>query len=121
MNTPANEPWIDRAVVLLEQSAQSLDAVTLVSLNRARQAALAQRRSVRHGWVIGGSVVGATLALVVGLGIGHRAQAPLAHVPVAAEQGTIDPATLTGDDPLDLYENLDFYVWLDAEQRDSNG
>ncbi len=117
MNTPANEPWIERSVALLEQSAQSLDAVTLVRLNRARQAALAQRRGIWHGWAIGSSLAGATLALVIAFGIGHRTHAPSASAPDAFEHSMTDSAALTGDDSLDLYENLDFYVWLNAEQH----
>ena len=45
MNTPHDdEAWIDRAKALLDESAENLDAATLSRLNRARQAALAQRQ-----------------------------------------------------------------------------
>ncbi len=67
MKTSAREPWIERSVALLEQSAQSLDAVTLVRLNHARQAALAQRhgRGRGRGWAIGSGFAGATLAVLL--------------------------------------------------------
>ncbi len=117
MKTPAHEPWIERSVALLEQSAQSLDAVTLVRLNRARQAALAQRHGIGRGWAIGSSFAGATLAVVIAFGIGHRTHTPPTSAPDAFERSMTDSTTLTGDDSLDLYENLDFYVWLNAEQH----
>lgn len=115
-----NEAWLERAVALLEHSAQNLDASTLSRLNRARQAALAQRRRALRGWWIGGSLAGAALALAVAIGIGNRLL-PKPSLPpdVAAQAGESDP--LADDDSLDLYENLDFYAWLDAQQQDGNG
>ena len=117
MKTPDNEPWIERSVALLEHSAQSLDAATLLRLNRARQAALAQRRRSWQGWAIGSSLAGATLALIVAFGLGHRISTAPVSAPDARQLSVADAATLTSDDNLDLYENLDFYVWLNAEQH----
>ncbi|MEO7063806.1 MAG: hypothetical protein ABI082_08575 [Dokdonella sp.] len=117
MKTPANEPWIDRSVALLEQSAQSLDAATLLRLNRARQAALAQRYAHRRGWAIGSGLAGATLAVLIAFGIGHRLHAPAGIKLDAAEHTMSDSVALTDDDSTDIYENLDFYVWLNAEQH----
>lgn len=117
MKTPANEPWIERSIALLEESAQSLDAVTVMRLNRARQAALAQNRRPWHGWAIGSSLAGATLALALALGLGHRTQAPAPSMTDGSEQVVGDAVVLSGDDSLDLYENLDFYVWLSDEQH----
>lgn len=119
MNTSSKEPWIERAVALLDESAASLDAATLSRLNRARHAALAQRRTPWRGWIIGSGFAGAALALLVALGVGHRnePQPVRAHDPT--EQGA-DADMLATDDSLDLYENLDFYAWLDAEQHSGN-
>lgn len=119
MKTSTHEPWIERSIALLEQSAQSLDAVTLVRLNRARQAALAQRHGHGRGrvWAIGSGFAGATLALVMAFGMGQRTHAPPASTPDAFVHSVADSATLPADDPVDLYENLDFYVWLNAEQH----
>ncbi|GAA0725035.1 hypothetical protein [Dokdonella soli] len=119
MNTSQKEPWIERAVTLLDKSTESLDAATLSRLNRARQAALAQRHVAWRGWVIGSGFAGAALALLIALGIGHRVAPQHMLNPAAVEQGA-DADALATDDNLDLYENLDFYVWLDAEQPNGN-
>jgi hypothetical protein len=118
MNSWPNEPWIERAVALLDESAEVLDAATLSRLNRARQAALAQRRAVASGWMVGAGFAGAALALLLAFGIRQRNASSPTQAPVAVEQSEAD--ALTSDDNLDLYENLDFYAWLDAEQ-DGNG
>ena len=120
MSTRPNDPWIERAVALLDESADSLDAATLSRLNRARQAALAQRRSAWSRWLVSGSLAGVTMALVLAFGIGQRRAPLLRLVPVAVEQAG-DADVLVTDDNLDLYEDLDFYAWLDAQQQDGNG
>lgn len=120
MNTSTREPWVARSVALLEQSAQSLDAATLVRLNCARQAALAQRYDRRRSWAIGSGLAGATLAVLIAFGIGHRLHAPAATKPDAGEHNMSDSVALTDDDSTDIYENLDFYVWLNAEQHGSD-
>ncbi|MFI4970525.1 MAG: hypothetical protein ACHP7D_09985, partial [Lysobacterales bacterium] len=66
MNTPDREAWVDRAVALLERSAEPLDAPTLLRLNLARQAALAQRQrfAVRRWWFAGGMATAALGVLI---------------------------------------------------------
>jgi hypothetical protein len=120
MTPQSNEPWIDRAVALLDESAQALDAATLSRLNRARQAALAQRRSAVHGWTLGASLAGAALALAFAFGIGRHTSMVTSADPMAAG-ASVDADELTADDNPELYENLDFYAWLDAQQQDGNG
>jgi hypothetical protein len=45
---------------------------------------------------------------------------PIAPTATALQPDDID--VLTGDDDaLDLYENLDFYAWLDAQEGGSSG
>jgi len=115
MNPLPSEPWLARALALLDESAASMDAASRARLVRARDAALAQRRRHRHGRVIGGGLAGVALALALVAGIGHRHDAAL--VPDARVQGADVDADASGVDAIDLYENLDFYVWLDAEQQ----
>lgn len=119
MNTPRNdEPWLDRAVALLQQSADGLDAATLSRLNRARQAALAQpRRAMQVWWG-----VAAASAVVLALGLA-RHDPPLASPPLAApgaDIGAID-ALATDEDNAEMVDDLDFYAWLDAQQHDDEG
>ncbi|MBA8883676.1 hypothetical protein [Dokdonella fugitiva] len=119
MNTPPREPWLDRSLALLDQSAESLDAATLSRLNRARQAALVQP-TLRH-WRVGLALAG-TAALALMIGIGHRALAPATRMPpehVTGQATALD--VLADDDGLELSEDLDFYAWFDAEQDDVDG
>ncbi len=116
----SNDPWVERAIALLDESAESLDAGTLSRLNRARQAALAQGRSMWSHWIVGTGFAGAALVLLLAFGIGQRSAPPPASLPVTVEQ-VGDADALASDDNLDLYENLDFYAWLDAQQQDGDG
>ena len=116
----SDEPWVERAVALLDESADALDAATLSRLNRARHAALSQGRGVSSRWTMGIGLAGAALALMLAFGLGQRQALQSVKEPVAVEQ-TGDADALASDDNLDLYENLDFYAWLDAQQQDANG
>ena len=121
MNTPRNdEPWVDRAIALLQQSADGLDAATLSRLNRARQAALAQpRRMMPRMW---GFAAACAVALVLALGLGRRdlsPDPPPVTVPVA-DIGAID-ALASDDENAEMVDDLDFYAWLDAQQHDDEG
>ena len=111
------EPWLDRSITLLDRSAEALDAATLSRLTQARHAAAAAA-SRRPPWRPGllGAIGVAACALVLGIAV-RKPQAPAsAIVPVAA----VD-ALVADDDDLGLYEDLDFYAWLDAEQHDGEG
>jgi hypothetical protein len=126
MNSPReDEAWIEQARALLDRSTESLDAASLSRLNRARQAALMQKRGRPRAWIVGGSLAAAAaLALCIGLGL-YRLDAsnrPDSPAPAAEALQPADIDVLTGDDDaLDLYENLDFYAWLDEQGGDSNG
>jgi ferric-dicitrate binding protein FerR (iron transport regulator) len=124
MNQPhENENWIERAQALLDESADNLDAATLSRLNRARQAALAQRRGVPRRWAWSAALAGAAVALFgVAVGLHHRFDAPGIGTPttVPLQAGDIDFLT-SDDDALDLYENLDFYAWLEKQNGDPRG
>jgi negative regulator of sigma E activity len=123
MNEPRNdEAWIARATALLEESAENLDAATLSRLNQARHAAIAQPRSALRPWAFGAGLAGAAAA-VLGVAVGlHRFETPSPAASAAAplQAGDIDFLT-SDDDTLDLYENLDFYAWLETQPGDSNG
>jgi len=111
------DSWIGRATALLDRSVEGLDAHTLSRLNRARQAALAQAHPQwRHARVFGGAFLLGSLAVLMAIGIArHHVPA----VPTTAADATAD--VLAGEDNLDLYEDLDFYAWLDAQQGGGHG
>lgn len=124
MNQPHDrENWIERAQALLDQSADNLDAATLTRLNRARQAALAQRRGWPRRWAWSAALAAAAVALFgVAVGLHQRFDAPAIATPGTAPLQAGDIDFLTGDDDaLDLYENLDFYAWLEKQGGDPRG
>jgi hypothetical protein len=119
MNVPHDDArWVDRATALLDASADNLDAATLSRLNRARQAALAQRPGRWRPWTLGAGLAGAAAAvLAIGIGLHGRIDAPAA-VPLDASD--ID-VLASDDDTLDLSENLDFYAWLQSQPAGAHG
>jgi hypothetical protein len=125
MNEFDSQPWIAQTKALLDESAEALDAATLSHLNRARQAALAQRRPrmARLWWLPAG--LASSCALLLALGVWHpRASlpgpSPLATMVAPGTNGG-DVGIVSSDDSLDLYQDLEFYAWLDAQDQDSDG
>jgi len=122
MNQPhEGENWIERAQALFDESAENLDAATLSRLNRARQAALAQRHGLPRRWAWSAALACAAVAMFgVAVGLHHRFDAPGAPAAAPLQAGDIDFLT-SDDDALDLYENLDFYAWLEKQGGDPRG
>jgi hypothetical protein len=130
MNTNGLPPWTDQARSLLDESAQALDAATLSRLNRARQAALAQRAPRRRAaWVFLPAGLAGACALLLAVGVWHGRRAPTAMparavVAASANGSTVNAGDLdmiaSGDD-MEMMQDLDFYAWLDAQDQDNNG
>ncbi|MGA9333711.1 MAG: hypothetical protein WBV39_05475 [Rudaea sp.] len=127
MNAPDYPEWTRKARSLLDASTRNLDAATLSRLNRSRQAALTQRhRLTARRWLVPTGLASAC-ALLLTLGV-WRTHLPH-HFAAATDTGsqTIgsfqadDMEMVDGDDSLDLYQNLDFYAWLDTQDRDGDG
>lgn len=130
MNDNGLPPWTDRARSLLDESARALDAATLSRLNRARQAALAQRAPRRRAaWVFLPAGLAGACALLLAVGMWHGRRAPTAMpAQAAATAGANHSAVNAGDldmiasgDDLEMMQDLDFYAWLDAQDQDNNG
>ncbi len=124
MNERHPEPWLERALALLDQSTENLDAATLSRLNRARQQALARRRA-RHPLWLGLGAVGAAAALVLGLGLARHAGGPLsalpAQNPASAAADVAADGLLADEDNAELVEDLDFYAWLATQPGGGQG
>jgi hypothetical protein len=120
MNEFDDPAWIRHARALLDESTQALDAATRSRLNRARQAALAQRRSRWRGvgWLPAAGLA-CSGALLLGLAVWTTLRAPhdaMPVAPVAALPVAAAADALASDDSLEFYQDLEFYAWLDAEQ-----
>jgi hypothetical protein len=117
--------WISRTKVLLDESAEGLDAATLSRLNRTRQAALERARPrADRRWFLPAGLVSAC-GLVLAVAVWH-ARAPddaarLPELPFSASSNGADVDLVSSDDSLELYQDLEFYAWLDAQDQGSDG
>lgn len=96
---------------LLRRSGDDIDAVTAARLARARQAALAEMQRRRAGWLV--PALAAAAVGAVGLWVSRGAGLPATPAPVASVP-TAEVEALAGGDSLEMFEDLEFYVWLDT-------
>lgn len=120
MNEFDDQPWIGDARALLDESTQALDAATRSRLNRARQAALAQRRPrwSATGWLPAAGLA-CSCALLLGVAVWTTLRSPphdAALPPAVAAMPASGAGDPIGDDSIEFYQDLEFYAWLDAEQ-----
>jgi hypothetical protein len=119
MNESEKPSWVTEARALLDASAQSLDAATLSRLNRARQAALAQRQRKTRAWWLPAAGLAATCALVLAVVAWYPH--PRGGVTPATRAAAADVDVAAADDGIEFYQDLEFYAWLDAQEQDSDG
>ena len=100
MAEPDEDPWTERIRQQLDTGARDLDAATLSRLNQARQAALqAATQAKPRPWLWPATLAGAfSLALAV-----------------AIWPRVLPSPMLASEEQLELYGELDFYAWLDAQ------
>lgn len=98
----------------LDTSADELDATTLAKLRRIRHDALTfsgqSTRPPRRWWIPVGAIGTTVVAALVATWM-TTAVAPQAHV-----DGIEDIDLLASADNTDLYEQMDFYEWLESQQ-----
>lgn len=112
---PQGQDWAARARATLEQSAGELDAATLSRLNRARQAALAEaNRRPRRPALLWPAALAMASAFALAVVLVRQPPPAAPAAPVAAE----DFDVIAAQDSLELYEDLEFYAWLDAQPAD---
>lgn len=106
LDTERDEALMQAARAELEQGAATLDAVTAARLRAARARALEAIPRHRHlpAWLPAAAVALLLLAVT----------AVLQLQPQLAEQESIELMS-TLDEDYELYENLEFYEWLEAE------
>ncbi len=115
-----NDDFVRTASELLRRSAEDLDGATASRLNRARQAALEQlpqrRRTSR--WLVPALSTAAVGAVAVGLWLNQSVDRDLPAQSSSAALSAADMDLLLADDSLEMFEDLEFYAWLDAERSD---
>jgi hypothetical protein len=123
-NDPVNRIWIGQARNVLDQSAQGLDAATLSRLNRARHAALAVNRPrTSRPWFLPAGLASACVILLAAVAWRAYAPAGLPALPLspATSNNGGDVDLVSSDDSLEMYQDLEFYAWLDAQEQGSDG
>lgn len=114
MAEPDEDPWTERIRQQLDHSTRDLDAATLSRLNQARQAALqAARQPKPRPWVWPATLAGA-FSLALAVAIWPRV-VPQSVLPPDGAASADDFSMLAGEEQLELYEELDFYAWLEAQ------
>lgn len=110
------DPWTERIRQQLDHSARDLDAATLSRLNQARQAALQAARSPKPRPWLWPTAMATACSLALAVAIWPRVVPQPVPAPTTASQPE-DFTMLAGDEQLDLYQELDFYAWLDAQPQ----
>ena len=109
--------FLDKIKNQLNETSEHLDAATLSRLNQSRQAALNQLKPassrLKQTWLPATGLAAAVLLTSVFL---FRAEEMI----TASDQGVDEIEIIAASDDLELYEKLDFYIWL-AEDNNSAG
>lgn len=115
--------WVERCRELLDEQVETIDYATRSRLNQARQHALAQLQQVRRqrwGWWLG-SAVAASLAAFFAVNLwlsGPTVDGSSLDELLAENPAELDLELLVASDSLELYENLEFYAWLQSQPVD---
>jgi type VI protein secretion system component VasF len=109
-----DEDFLNQVNKALDQQVESLDGETLSRLNRARQTAIQQQgrahKSHRLTWL---PVSGLAAAILLGSLFMFRS----ADIDIISDVDEID--IIASSDKLELFEQLDFYMWLLEEDADA--
>lgn len=105
------DDFLGQARRTLRASEQRVDEDTSARLAQARRKALATPPSSRPGWI---APLGLAASLVLALGLWLAMPDTRLVEPLAAETGVFDDLGLLASqaDP-DLYDELEFYLWLE--------
>ena len=114
--------WVRQARELLDDSARDLDAATLSRLNRARQAALnLHHPRAARAWLLPAGLASACmLLLAVAVWQPHRHD-DAAKAATAAAGKVGDADALSDEASVEFYQDLEFYAWLDAQNKGGDG
>lgn len=123
----ADEHFVEQAGRMLRDGAQALDASTRSRLNRNRQKALLElrerspmRRWIADQWVpaVGAAMVALLVAGLwfgVGTQTGRESNSRQTTVAPTDPGELLDLDVLLADESLEMIEELEFYLWMDAE------
>lgn len=120
-NEPGESELERKARALFEESVERLDARTRSKLTQARNRALDEvsKGAVQRRW-IWAPVGGVTLAAIVAVAVVVQS----GGVRSGADAGALvleDIDIVAGSENLEMLEDVEFYMWLDASQDPHSG
>ena len=126
MNEPTDksvdpeQQFADKAKQLFDGSVEQLDAATLSRLNQGRHAALdeLQRSRPAAAWVRWLPATGVAAAAIVTVMVMRGPNG--VDIPVEPDVAADFEILLEGES-LDMFEELEFYSWLEAADLEENG
>ena len=115
----AEREFAARAGQRMRDSADRLDAAAQSRLNRARQSALNEidRRTARLRWAPGGAMTAAAVLLAV-FWLQPAPETPV--VPLMTDEAA-DFELLLDEGELEMYDELEFFVWLPEDELENIG
>lgn len=102
--------FVEKARASLDARSQQLSPALEGRLRAARRTALASSRAPERSWL---PAMAATALVVVVAGTSWLALPQRGQVSAPAGLAVEDFDILTQDEPLTLYQDLEFYYWLD--------
>ena len=114
--TEAEQAFAARAKQVFDESVDGLDAASLSRLNRGRQAALAEIDRPRQRWSRWTPAVGAAAVVLLAV-VMLRGPAEIDVIAAPAS----DLEILLSEESIDMFEELEFYSWLDAADLEGTG
>ena len=118
----SDEEFAQEAKALFDGSVDKLDAATLSTLNQGRHRALETARAPRGEWMRWAPAAGVATAVLIAVMVTLPGPGPVEVMPEAMTEAMTDMDILLGEDSIDMYEDLEFYSWLDvADEGDDVG
>jgi len=116
--TGRNEEFVSQARKQFDDSVERLDAATLSRLNQGRHRALAELQTAKPlgQWLRWAPAAGIAVAAVVTVMVMNAPAPTVTDKSITAT----DFEMLLEDDSLELFEDLDFYTWLQSADLEAN-
>lgn len=114
----SDEQFVQEAKALFDASVDELDAATLSTLNQTRHRALEEAEAPRTRLLRWAPAAGAAAAVLVAVMVSLPGPSQVEVMPAAM----VDMEILLGEDSIEMFEELEFYSWLDMmEEGDDVG